>query len=70
MVCKLCDGLLEKKGKQAVDALERHYSKQERERIIKLLEWELWEAFQKSHNEQPAWATMGMLVRAIKEESK
>jgi hypothetical protein len=42
----------------------------ERERIIKLLEFELWEAFQKSHNEQPAWATMGMLVRAIKGESK
>jgi hypothetical protein len=45
-------------------------AKVERERIIKLLEFELWEAFQKSHNEQPAWATMGMLVRAIKEESK
>ena len=42
----------------------------ERERIIKLLEFELWEAFQKSHNEQPAWATMGMLVRSIKGESK
>ena len=42
----------------------------ERERIIKLLEFELWEAFQKSHNEQPAWATMGMLVRAIKGENK
>jgi len=42
----------------------------ERERIIKLLEFELWEAFQKSHNERPAWATMGMLVRAIKGESK
>jgi hypothetical protein len=45
-------------------------AKVERERIIKLLEFELWEAFQKSHNEQPAWATMGMLVRAIKGESK
>jgi hypothetical protein len=44
--------------------------KKERERIIKLLEFELWQAFQKSHNEQPAWATMGMLVRAIKGESK
>jgi hypothetical protein len=45
-------------------------AKVERERIIKLLEFELWEAFQKSHNEQPAWATMGMLVRAIKGETK
>jgi len=45
-------------------------AKVERERIIKLLEFELWEAFQKSHNERPAWVTMGMLVRAIKGESK
>ena len=45
-------------------------AKVERERIIKLLEFELWEAFQKSHNERPAWATMGMLVRAIKGENK
>ena len=43
--------------------------KQERDRIIRLLEWELWEAFVKSHNERPAWATMGMLIRAIKEQA-
>ena len=38
MMCKLCDGLLEKKGNQAVEAFQRYYSKQERERIIELLQ--------------------------------
>jgi hypothetical protein len=37
MMCKLCDGLLEKKGNQAVEAFQRYYSKQERDRIINLL---------------------------------
>ena len=42
----------------------------ERERIIKLLEFELWETFQKSHNERPAWATMKLLITAIKGENE
>ncbi len=37
MICKLCDGLLDKKGNQALGALQRHYAKIERERIINLL---------------------------------
>jgi hypothetical protein len=40
--------------------------KDEHERIIKLLEFELWDMFQKSHKENPAWATMEMLITAIK----
>ena len=43
---------------------------QERKRIIKLLEFELWETFQKSHNERPAWATMKLLITAIKGENE
>jgi hypothetical protein len=39
---------------------------QERDRIIKLLEFELWDAFKQSHSELPAWATMEMLITAIK----
>ena len=42
----------------------------ERERIIKLLEFELWETFQKSHNERPAWATMKLLITAIKGDNE
>lgn len=45
-------------------------TKTERERIIKLLEFELWETFQKSHNERPAWATMKLLITTIKGENK
>jgi hypothetical protein len=37
MICKLCDGLLDKKGFQAIEAMQRYYAKQERERIINLL---------------------------------
>jgi hypothetical protein len=40
----------------------------EQKRIIKLLEFELWDDFQKSHNRNPAWLTMEMLITAIKGE--
>lgn len=43
---------------------------QERKRILRLLEWELWDEFQKSHNARAAWQTMEMLVTAIKGENK
>ena len=53
-----------------VDCWACGIAKTERERIIKLLEFELWETFQKSHNERPAWATMKLLITAIKGENK
>lgn len=43
---------------------------EERERIIKLLEWELWEAFQESHDKRAAWMTMKLLITAIKGENE
>jgi hypothetical protein len=43
---------------------------EERERIIKLLEWELWEAFQESHDKRAAWVTMKLLITAIKGENE
>ena len=44
---------------------KRKAAQDERDRIVKLLEFELWETFQKSHNERPAWATMKLLITAI-----
>ena len=52
--------------KKMLDAAVVFGRNQERERIIKLLEFELWDAFYKSHSENPAWATMEMLITAIK----
>lgn len=43
---------------------------EERKRIIKLLEWELWEAFQESHDKRAAWVTMKLLITAIKGENE
>jgi hypothetical protein len=45
-------------------------AQEERERIIKLLEWELWEAFQESHDKRAAWMTMKLLITAIKGENE
>lgn len=42
----------------------------ERERIIKLLEYELWDAFVESHKNKAAWQTMRLLITSIKGENK
>ena len=52
--------------KEMLDAAVIVGRNQERDRIIKLLEFELWDAFRQSHSELPAWATMEMLITAIK----
>lgn len=49
---------------------KRKAAQDERDRIVKLLEFELWETFQKSHKELPAWATMRLLITAIKGENE
>ena len=49
---------------------KRKAAQDERDRIVKLLEFELWETFQKSHNERPAWATMKLLITAIKGDNE
>jgi hypothetical protein len=56
--------------KQMLDAAVILGRNQERERIIKLLEFELWEKFEISHEFKPPWATMEMLITAIKGENK
>ena len=45
---------------------EEQATRDERERIIQLLEYELWDEFQKSHKVRAPWATMELLIRAIK----
>ena len=42
----------------------------EQARILKLLEFELWEKFEISHEFKPPWATMEMLITAIRGEDK
>jgi hypothetical protein len=57
-------------SRELLEDYKRQAAQAEQDRIVKLLEFELWETFQKSHNERPAWATMKLLITAIKGENE
>jgi hypothetical protein len=59
MMCKLCDGLLKRKGNEASAALERHYRKVEQKRIIDLIK-----------NHPLTWLDREEIIELIKGDGK
>lgn len=57
-------------SRELLEDYKRQAAQAEQDRIVKLLEFELWETFEKSHNKLPAWATMELLITAIKGENE